>query len=47
VDVSNIFREIRIMASKLSIGRFSVLALIGLIIAIGYLCGNLPLEKLL
>jgi len=47
VDVSKILREIRIMASKLSIGRFSVLALIGLILAIGYLCGNLPWDKLL
>jgi len=35
-----IFREIRIMTTKLSTWRFAAIWLIGLIVAIAYLCGG-------
>jgi len=41
VDVSKIFREIGRMAKMLPAWRFLVLALIGLLMAFGYVCGNL------
>jgi hypothetical protein len=47
VDLSKIIREVRIMTDKLSPPRFWALWLIGIMLAAGYLSGNLPWDKLL
>jgi len=47
LDFSKIIREVRIMTDKLSPPRFWALLLIGIVLAAGYLSGNLPWDRLL
>jgi len=47
LDFSKIIREVRIMTDKLSPPRFWALWLIGIVLAAGYLSGNLPWDRLL
>jgi len=47
LDFSKIIREVRIMTDKLSPPRFWALWLIGIVLAVGYLSGNLSWDRLL
>ena len=47
LDISKIIREVRIMTDKLSPPRFWALWLICFLVAVGYLSGNMPWDKLL
>lgn len=47
MDLSKIIREVRIMTDKLSPRRFWALWLIGIVLAVGYLSGNVPWSYLL
>ena len=47
MDISNIIREVRDMATQLPAWRFALICLIGLLFAVGYLAGNVPWDHLL